>query len=116
MPGLTNLWLLDRPQDLCDEEGAEQRCEEYLAAAQTICPESPEVWSQLASLRLCQCQQDDAKKFTYKAVALCNKLEEDRKPSLDVGVHLTLCARSHSPKRHSLETHSHDLDDISIEI
>lgn len=79
---MTELYMTD----LCDEEGAEQKCEEFLTKAQGHKDDSPELWVQWANLRLCQCRPDDARKFTYKAVSLSNKVEEGHpnKPSLEV--------------------------------
>mmetsp|Transcript_8390 Transcript_8390/g.13242 ORF Transcript_8390/g.13242 Transcript_8390/m.13242 type:complete len:188 (-) Transcript_8390:45-608(-) len=70
--------------DLCDEENAEQKCEEFLSNATRECEDSPELWVQWANLRLCQCRPEDAKTATFKAVELNNAMEEPEKPSLEV--------------------------------
>jgi tetratricopeptide (TPR) repeat protein len=70
--------------DLCDHDGAEQRCEEFLLSAQSFAPNSVELYVQWANLRLCQCRPDDAKKMAYKALSTSNGLDEADKPSLEV--------------------------------
>ena len=70
--------------DLCDIEGAELRCEEFLNLAQSYCPNSVELYVQWANLRLCQSRQDDARRMAYKALSTCNALEEADKPSLEM--------------------------------
>jgi tetratricopeptide (TPR) repeat protein len=70
--------------DLCDQEGAESQCEDFLTRAQTFGPNSVELYVQWANLRLCQCRQDEAKRMSYKALSLLNGLEEAEKPSLEV--------------------------------
>lgn len=70
--------------DLCDQDGAESHCEDFLTRAQSFWPNSVELYVQWANLRLCQCRQDDAKRMAYKALSTLNSLDEADKPSLEV--------------------------------
>jgi tetratricopeptide (TPR) repeat protein len=70
--------------DLCDEETAEQTCEESLQRAREFAPNSPDLWVQWANLRLCQVNKEEAKKFTYQALSIVKGLEESDRPLLEV--------------------------------
>ena len=69
--------------DLCDEDKAEETCEQSLQQAQTFAPNSPDLWVQWANLRLVQQNKAEATKFTHRAVSLTKKLDEADRPSLE---------------------------------
>lgn len=52
------------------EPEAEQKCEEYLAQAQQVDPENPEVYQLLASVRLSQSRNEDACAALQKSMSL----------------------------------------------
>ncbi|GAA5875881.1 hypothetical protein JCM16303_004032 [Sporobolomyces ruberrimus] len=71
--GMTELYLTD----LCFEEDAEQKCEEYLKQASEIDPTDPEVYQTLASVRLSQQRESDAKEAADKGYSLWKNLENN---------------------------------------
>ncbi|GAA5985824.1 hypothetical protein JCM5350_006900 [Sporobolomyces pararoseus] len=71
--GMTELYLTD----LCFEEDAEQKCEQYLKQASEIDPSDPEVYQTLASVRLSQQRESDAKEAADKGYSLWKNLENN---------------------------------------
>lgn len=66
--------------DLCDEEGAELRCDEFAAAAVAADDSNPEAHRVLADVRMCQARPDDALAPVLRSVRL---LEECYPPDND---------------------------------
>ena len=56
--------------DLCDEEGAELRCDEFAAAAVAADVSNPEAHRVLADVRMCQARPDDALAPVLRSVKL----------------------------------------------
>ncbi|GAA6014812.1 hypothetical protein JCM11491_002125 [Sporobolomyces phaffii] len=71
--GMTELYLTD----LCFEEDAEQRCETYLKQASELDPTDPEVYQTLASVRLSQQRESDAKEAAEKGYSLWKDIENN---------------------------------------
>ncbi|BGP44695.1 hypothetical protein JCM10450v2_000509 [Rhodotorula kratochvilovae] len=71
--GMTELYLTD----LCFEPEAEQNCEKYLAQAAEIDPTDPEVYQTLASVRLSQQREEDAKAALNQGWELWRNLEAE---------------------------------------
>ncbi|GAA6062079.1 hypothetical protein JCM10212_006502 [Sporobolomyces blumeae] len=69
--GMTELYLTD----LCFEEDAEAKCEEYLKQASELDPTDPEVYQTLASVRLSQQRDEDAKEAANKGYSLWKHVE-----------------------------------------
>ncbi|CAI2168923.1 1459_t:CDS:2 [Funneliformis geosporum] len=68
---MTEIYLTD----CCFEEDAEQKCEEYLSKSLEIDPSNPEVYQLLASVRLSQQRNDDAKINLEKSLNLWINLD-----------------------------------------
>ncbi|GAA5922027.1 Acl4p [Sporobolomyces koalae] len=71
--GMTELYLTD----LCFEEDAEQKCEDYLRQASELDPTDPEVYQTLASVRLSQQRDNDAKEAAERGYSLWKNLENN---------------------------------------
>ncbi|GAA5969344.1 hypothetical protein JCM11641_007558 [Rhodosporidiobolus odoratus] len=71
--GMTELYLTD----LCFEPDAEQHCEKYLAQAAELDPTDAEVYQTLASVRLSQQREEDAKAALNQGWELWRKLDSD---------------------------------------
>ncbi|GAA6011139.1 hypothetical protein JCM8202_003912 [Rhodotorula sphaerocarpa] len=71
--GMTELYLTD----LCFEPDAEQKCERFLAEAAQIDPTDPETYQTLASVRLSQQREGDAKEALHRGWELWRNLEND---------------------------------------
>jgi tetratricopeptide (TPR) repeat protein len=56
--------------DLCDEPNAESNCDKYMQKALSVDVSNPEVYSTLASVRLSQCRNDEAKKYLESGMDL----------------------------------------------
>ncbi|GBB89903.1 hypothetical protein RclHR1_16750002 [Rhizophagus clarus] len=68
---MTEIYLTD----CCFEDDAEQKCEEYLNKALELDPSNPEVYQSLASVRLSQQRNDDAKIALEKSLDLWINLD-----------------------------------------
>ncbi|KAJ3315235.1 hypothetical protein HDV04_003628 [Boothiomyces sp. JEL0838] len=67
-----------------DEPEAESKCEEYMKNAIQNDPKNPECYSTLASVRLSQCRDEDAKQFLEQSMDLWYKEpEEDKVTAVD---------------------------------
>ncbi|PRQ76863.1 hypothetical protein AAT19DRAFT_12281 [Rhodotorula toruloides] len=69
--GMTELYLTD----LCFEPEAEQNCEKYLKQAAELDPSDPEVYQTLASVRLSQQREEDAKQALHKGWEIWRNVE-----------------------------------------
>ena len=58
--------------DLCDEEDAEVRCQEWLDRAASASPQNPEYFRVLADLRMCQQRPEEARTAVLEAVRWWN--------------------------------------------
>ncbi|KAJ3260523.1 hypothetical protein HK103_000665 [Boothiomyces macroporosus] len=77
---LTEIYMTD----LCDEPEAESKCEEYMKNAVQNDPKNPECYSTLASVRLSQCRDEEAKQFLEQSMDLWYKEpEEDKVTAVD---------------------------------
>jgi tetratricopeptide (TPR) repeat protein len=74
--GLTSLAELYMT-DLCDEDDAETRCEQYATAAVAADATNAEAFQVFANLRLCQKRPADAVPLVSQAVALLEALDRD---------------------------------------
>eukprot|EP00744_Colponema_vietnamica_P007103 GILI01010250.1.p1 GENE.GILI01010250.1~~GILI01010250.1.p1 ORF type:complete len:352 (+),score=95.59 GILI01010250.1:66-1121(+) len=74
--------------DLCDEDDAEQNCEQAIEEAKKVCERSIEVHQLEASLRLSQQQPGMAFESLRKAVALTRKLGEEYQPPYESKIEL----------------------------
>ncbi|KAK9723041.1 hypothetical protein K7432_002197 [Basidiobolus ranarum] len=61
--------------DCCFEPNAESQCETFVSSAITVDPSNPEVYQTLASIRLSQQRNDEAKEAVEKSMSLWIKLE-----------------------------------------
>ncbi|GAA5962872.1 hypothetical protein JCM21900_005641 [Sporobolomyces salmonicolor] len=71
--GMTELYLTD----LCFEPDAEQHCEAYLKQAADLDPSDPEVYQTLASVRLSQQREQDAKEAASKGWSIWRNIDTD---------------------------------------
>ncbi|GAA6006428.1 hypothetical protein JCM10207_004931 [Rhodosporidiobolus poonsookiae] len=71
--GMTELYLTD----LCFEEDAEQTCEKYLQQAAELDPSDPEVYQTLASVRLSQQREDDARQALHRGWEIWRNMDND---------------------------------------
>ena len=56
--------------DLCDEQDAEQKCEEFMNEAYKLDPQNPEVYQTTASVRISQCRVPEAAKLLQDGMDL----------------------------------------------
>jgi tetratricopeptide (TPR) repeat protein len=68
--------------DLCDEEGAEGKCEEALGHAKTVCPGNPEVHRVECDLRLVQQRGQEANEAMQKCLAAWAEAEDGGKAKM----------------------------------
>ncbi|ORX93841.1 TPR-like protein [Basidiobolus meristosporus CBS 931.73] len=61
--------------DCCFEPNAESQCETFVNSAITVDPNNPEVYQTLASIRLSQQRNEDAKEALEKSMSLWSNLE-----------------------------------------
>lgn len=56
--------------DLCMETNAEERCEELLERARSVCPEGYEVLQTLANMKMSQDQLEKAREFLFQSISM----------------------------------------------
>lgn len=74
--------------DLCDEEGAERRCELLIQEALSYCPTNMEAMQAMGSLRISQQRMDEARGALLEAVRLTKAAPENLQPTYDSQVEL----------------------------
>lgn len=72
------------------EEDAETRCETLITEALMVAPESPECLQTLASVRISQLRQDDAKAALLRSVELWNELPPEHPKVPDFPTRISL--------------------------
>ncbi|KAG4095430.1 TPR-like protein [Neocallimastix lanati (nom. inval.)] len=76
--------------DLCDEPNAEENCEKYITEAEKYCNTNFEVYQTMASVRMSQNRQDEAKELIIKSINLWKDLsvEDENYPEYPIRVNL----------------------------
>ena len=75
--------------DLCDEQGAEQRCELLIQEALGYWPTNMEAMQAMGSLRLSQQRPDEARGALLEAIRLHKAAPESQQPSFDSKIELS---------------------------